>query len=260
MPFTKVAGAWYLSYSSPAVIKAFDNFWANRPGPDGVGIQDRFIAAWQYVARRFRDDTRFRTAIAPPIDSEGKPFANVVFAPHHYDLSTDLRFPYDGTREAVLAEIRRGADAGDRMTAPTWFGEWGAISKSSPEADRLVRDHLDAFDDLLCGWAWRHYTENLQNLSFLPLLGRPYAEAIAGIPARITSADNEFQMEFKPLPDGGETIIWAPPSFSTAVSTRLDPPKELATWCRDKSGMIHIHCPGGVNTCAVTISLASEPQ
>ena len=34
--------------------RAFDNFWANRAGPGGVGLQDRYAAAWRHVANRFR--------------------------------------------------------------------------------------------------------------------------------------------------------------------------------------------------------------
>jgi endoglycosylceramidase len=41
---------------SPALDAAYDNFWADRPGPGGVGLQQRFAAAWRYVARVFADD------------------------------------------------------------------------------------------------------------------------------------------------------------------------------------------------------------
>jgi endoglycosylceramidase len=40
-------------FSSPALIRAFDHFWANDPGPGGVGLQDRYAAAWGHVASRF---------------------------------------------------------------------------------------------------------------------------------------------------------------------------------------------------------------
>jgi endoglycosylceramidase len=39
----------------PALWRAYDNFWLNRTGPDGVGLQDRYALAWQEVARRVRD-------------------------------------------------------------------------------------------------------------------------------------------------------------------------------------------------------------
>lgn len=38
----------------PALERAFDHFWANSPGPGGVGLQDRYAAAWAHVAAYFR--------------------------------------------------------------------------------------------------------------------------------------------------------------------------------------------------------------
>jgi endoglycosylceramidase len=37
----------------PGLNAAFNNFWANSPGPGGVGLQDRYAAAWRTVASRF---------------------------------------------------------------------------------------------------------------------------------------------------------------------------------------------------------------
>jgi endoglycosylceramidase len=42
--------------SNPALNRAFDHFWANDPGPGGVGLQDRYAAAWRHVADRFKDN------------------------------------------------------------------------------------------------------------------------------------------------------------------------------------------------------------
>jgi endoglycosylceramidase len=39
--------------SNLALNRAFDHFWANSPGPGGVGLQDRYAAAWAHVASRF---------------------------------------------------------------------------------------------------------------------------------------------------------------------------------------------------------------
>jgi endoglycosylceramidase len=41
---------------TPALWRAYDAFWANRAGPGGIGLQDRFAAAWRHVAERFRDE------------------------------------------------------------------------------------------------------------------------------------------------------------------------------------------------------------
>ncbi len=40
----------------PALQRSFDHFWANDPGPGGVGLQDRYAAAWAHVAARFRSN------------------------------------------------------------------------------------------------------------------------------------------------------------------------------------------------------------
>jgi endoglycosylceramidase len=37
----------------PALERAFDHFWDNSPGPGGVGLQDRYAAAWAHVALFF---------------------------------------------------------------------------------------------------------------------------------------------------------------------------------------------------------------
>ncbi|MFN8174775.1 MAG: cellulase family glycosylhydrolase [Solirubrobacteraceae bacterium] len=39
---------------NPAMQRAFESFWANRPGPGGVGLQDRFVAGLRAVVARFR--------------------------------------------------------------------------------------------------------------------------------------------------------------------------------------------------------------
>jgi endoglycosylceramidase len=39
----------------PALNRAFDHFWANDAGPGGVGLQDRYAAAWKQTATRFAD-------------------------------------------------------------------------------------------------------------------------------------------------------------------------------------------------------------
>jgi len=43
-------------FTSPMIQTAFDNFYANTPGPDGVGIQDRFALAWQHLAKRYANE------------------------------------------------------------------------------------------------------------------------------------------------------------------------------------------------------------
>ncbi len=44
-----------LYFTSKAVQTAFDNFWANAPGPDGLGLQDHYAQAWQLTVTMLKD-------------------------------------------------------------------------------------------------------------------------------------------------------------------------------------------------------------
>lgn len=56
LPHWTPDGVWSLAYfTSPRLHAAWDAFWSNEPGPDGVGLQDHFARAWQHVAARFRN-------------------------------------------------------------------------------------------------------------------------------------------------------------------------------------------------------------
>ncbi len=56
-PHDSSGTVWSDAYlKSAAVQTAFDNFWANKPGPDGVGIQERYALAWKHLAERYADE------------------------------------------------------------------------------------------------------------------------------------------------------------------------------------------------------------
>jgi len=52
-PLTGFPGSYL---SSPGLNRAFDNFWANVDGPGGIGLQDRYAAAWAEVAGTFEGE------------------------------------------------------------------------------------------------------------------------------------------------------------------------------------------------------------
>ena len=58
-----------------ALNRAFDHFWANDPGPGGVGLQDRYAAAWRHVASYFRSTPRVLG-----VDLFNEPWPGSVFA------------------------------------------------------------------------------------------------------------------------------------------------------------------------------------
>ena len=53
LPAVPQAGFPANYFLMPALLRAFDNFWANAPGPGGMGLQDYYARAWRVVAARF---------------------------------------------------------------------------------------------------------------------------------------------------------------------------------------------------------------
>lgn len=54
LPALPQLGFPYNYFGQVALNRAFDHFWDNAPGPGGVGLQDRYAAAWAHVASYFR--------------------------------------------------------------------------------------------------------------------------------------------------------------------------------------------------------------
>lgn len=49
---------WYEAYvSSQAIMRAADNFWANKEAADGVGLLEHYEAMWEHIADRFKKYT-----------------------------------------------------------------------------------------------------------------------------------------------------------------------------------------------------------
>ncbi|HRJ62362.1 MAG TPA: cellulase family glycosylhydrolase, partial [Azospirillaceae bacterium] len=104
---------WWVKNIDPSVIGAFVNFWRYR---EHQYLQDHYIAAWQKVALRFRDNPG---VIAYDLMNE----------PHAGDLKKALGARLTG-REAVLVPRTRQSD-GRRfhvMTVP------GFAAKAEAEA------------------------------------------------------------------------------------------------------------------------------
>ena len=53
----KTGVIWSDAYMlSQAVQTSFDNFWANKPAPDGIGLQDHYAQMWQHIAKRYANN------------------------------------------------------------------------------------------------------------------------------------------------------------------------------------------------------------
>lgn len=58
LPHPEECNIWYEAYvKSPAIMKAADNFWANAPASDGVGLQEHYDRMWEHIAKYFAECT-----------------------------------------------------------------------------------------------------------------------------------------------------------------------------------------------------------
>jgi len=358
--------AWFANYLQPPIIRAFDNLWANAPGPGGVGIQDRFAAAWAHLARRFRDETTivgydilnepfpgsavqpimltylaavakvtspatrmkllsaftkpdpataladvaaefrdpdvarrliaegggpvvmferqklvpfynrvvnairkvdanhacfieptpigcFRTGIARPTAPDGTPHANIAFAPHYYEGTTELRLPYTKDRARLHALIAMVDKTARDLDMPTWVGEWGNITAGLVNGRDCIRDCLDAFNAHGASWCYWLYGRRFARLPHLDLLTLPYPTAVAGRPAHLHIAEHELRFDIEQPIAGVETLVWLPPAATPVVKLTVHG-QGRATWRRHKNGTLGITCPKGATGCSVHIA------
>ncbi len=88
-PHVYDSSLWSMAYfTSPAIHSAFDNFWANKPVSDGLGVQDHFAKAWQHIAKRYADEP---TVVG-------------------YDLFNEP-FPGSNIQETIFLKLKSTADA-----------------------------------------------------------------------------------------------------------------------------------------------------
>jgi endoglycosylceramidase len=131
---------WGLNYLSQPVMACFDAFWADAPGPTGVGIQTHYIRTWQYVARHFRED---RTVAGYDLMNEPWPGAETA-----------------GIVAAALASIGRSLGPGmlarwaAALASPdphNQYAELAAPFQNLAQLERLLKDlepTVQAFETL----------------------------------------------------------------------------------------------------------------
>ncbi|WP_144016766.1 glycoside hydrolase family 5 protein [Beutenbergia cavernae] len=134
---------WSDAYlTSPAVHEAWDAFWANRPGPGGVGIQDRFVAMWRTVGARLggREAVLGFDVLNEPVPGSGAP---EIFG---YLLGTfgELTGLGDATQmAAAFADPARKLAALDHLTDADLYRALG--DAAAPIAAPFETDVLDPF-------------------------------------------------------------------------------------------------------------------
>ena len=89
------------------------------------------------------------------------------------------------------------------------------------------------------------------------MMGRPYAEVIAGVPKRMLCEEDALFLEFEAKSTGGETIIWVPPDWEVQLRIEADDLSGIMN-SRDEDGRVHVICPAGSGLCKVTVSWDSQ--
>ena len=133
---------------NPAMQRAFESFWANRPGPDGVGVQDHYVAGLTAVARRFAGNP-----YVVGYELMNEPWPGAVWEPCVTDpagcaeLEAQLLVPFH--RKATAA-IRRVTRTQQVYVEPFVLFNFGQVGTSLPGAgagsDNVLSFHSYALD------------------------------------------------------------------------------------------------------------------
>jgi endoglycosylceramidase len=127
--------------ANPAVEHAFDVFWSNAPGPGGIGLEDRFAAAWAHVAARFR-----HTASVLGYELFNEPWPGTMWQPCALPIGcTGFDAQLTSFYHRVLAALRRA----DGHTL-VWY-EPNVLFNSA------AATHLGAIGDRRAGFAFHDY-------------------------------------------------------------------------------------------------------
>ena len=125
----------------PALQHAFDHFWANSPGPGGVGLEDSYAAAWRHVAQRFRGD---RSVLGYELFNE--PFPGTAYATC---LAPDGCPAFDATLTAFNRKVAAAIRMADRRTL-VWY-EPNVLFDFGEPTD------VGALEDPRAGFSWHDY-------------------------------------------------------------------------------------------------------
>jgi endoglycosylceramidase len=131
---------------NPAMQRAFESFWANRPGPDGVGIQDNYIAGLTAVARRFA-----RNPYVVGYELMNEPWPGATWEPCVTDparcaeLEGSLLAPFHARATAAIRRVSRTQQV---YVEPFVLFNFGQAGTSMPGAasDDVLSFHSYALD------------------------------------------------------------------------------------------------------------------
>ena len=108
-PPDAVFPAYYIQ--NPAMQRAFENFWANRAGPNGIGLQEYFVQGVEAIVQRFADEP-----LVMGTELMNEPWSGAIWAPC---VEPGVGCP--DLEQQLLAPFYHRATAAARRIAPDRF-------------------------------------------------------------------------------------------------------------------------------------------
>jgi endoglycosylceramidase len=129
--------------TNPALQRAFDNFWANKPGPDGVPLQTHYAEAMRAVAQRF--------VLSPNVigyEAMNEPWPGTSWSSCTTgcpDLEQQLLAPFDARMTAAVRSVDRRRPV---FVEPFVLFNFGGADTSLPGAGspNALSTHVYALD------------------------------------------------------------------------------------------------------------------
>ncbi len=302
---------WEINYLTPKVLTSFDRLWSDKDG-----IQERYVAMFEMLARRFKDQPAvigFEPVNEPPpgywgilhynewyqkqlfpfyekvgravhsVDNRYLIFAdicsienqtgiwnlklrkpevaNLVFAPHYYDMGTfGISWSPGGNQETMRKGVTRHKQLARKWGVPILFTEYG-VSMLRDDAAQYIARLYGVFDELcLSGTVWEASMSptlwNRRQKNFLDpedgsirpkafALDRPFPEAVAGeIEEFYFDAETgTFKLSWQEAPEiSSPTVIYAPSRiYTNGPRVTLD----AGEYKYDKGGQVLLVSPLG---------------
>jgi endoglycosylceramidase len=218
-----VAGGavWSDAYlTSPAVQAAMDNFYANRPGPGGVGLQDRYARAWRRLAEHFAGNP---TVIG--YDLMNEPFAGSLLPQAMFLMARRLAAETGGKgatpEEQAAAVLREWDSPTGRGRILGLLGDPGlygrVLDAAQPLLQEFERSRLTPF--------FQRVTDSIREVDrghiiLLETSGSSNMGVLSGIePMRDASGKRDPNQAYSPH---GYDLVTDTPAAAAASSARVE--------------------------------------
>jgi endoglycosylceramidase len=125
-------------FVQPSLWRAYEHFLANTPGPGGIGIQDRFAAAWAHTAAYFRD-------------ADGVLGYDLLNEPWPGASYPTCLLPGGCVADEQLTTLFRNLTRAVRSTDPT------TLVFAEPVPTSVAPTNLGSLNDPNTGWSFHYY-------------------------------------------------------------------------------------------------------